>query len=118
MYWRLHLSASPRVFTERKNGFAGAECYRLLCLPPLFTHFPDCHTPVEILQILLILSRTAALNAFLDMQAEVPSSVRAFWETGASHPGPLSTSVSLDSNRAAGELIQPLKHRASRAAIC
>ena len=51
----------------------------------------------------------ALLNAFVITQGEVPSSVRAFWETGASHPGGLSTSVSMDSNRVAGERALPLR---------
>ena len=87
-----------------------------------FQLFSDGHTLLRALQSLyckvlksfLALSLYGVINVVFDVQAEVPSSVRAFWETGASHPGPLSTSISLDSNRAAGEHTQPLKYSYSR----
>ena len=37
------------------------------------------------------------------VQTEVPSSVRAFWETGSSNPGAHTSSLGMNSARAPGE---------------
>lgn len=63
-----------------------------------------CHNRVpSVLLKLAPFMRAHLVSCFSLVQNEVPSSVRAFWETGTSHPGGLSTSISLDSAKAPGE---------------